>query len=127
MGKRQDRIDRIVQTLQTRSAATIQELSRDFGVSDITIRRDLSRLAQENVVRLLHSGAVINPDLAPSELPRYSLAEEGAVHAAEKQRIGRVAAAMVDSLQLADAMRIYRERFADAGDFTSLPRPFHKA
>lgn len=97
MGRKQDRIARIVQTLQTRSAASIQELARDFGVSDITIRRDLNSLAEDNVVRFLHSGAVLNTQVTPASEPHYSLAEAGATRADEKARIGRAAAALVEA------------------------------
>jgi DeoR family deoxyribose operon repressor len=96
MGRKQDRMARIVQTLRTRSAASIHELAKDFGVSDITIRRDLNHLAVEKVVRFVHSGAVLNTEAVPAETPRYSLAEAGGVRAEEKLRIGRKAASLVE-------------------------------
>ncbi len=96
MGRRKERIARIVQTLQANRAASIHELARDFGVSDITIRRDLALLVDDGVIRLLHSGAVLNPEvLLPVEQPHYSLAEAGASHAQEKKRIGDRAATLV--------------------------------
>jgi len=60
------------------------------------VRRDLSILEAESVVKVMHGAVVLNPGsrLAQGE-SRYSLAGEGARMAEEKQRIGRRAASMV--------------------------------
>ncbi len=92
---KQERIQRIVETLRTQDlgVSSIRELAGRLAVSEMTIRRDLELLASDNVVRLVHAGAVL---VAPeASAPRYSLAEAGARMAEEKRRIGRRAAALI--------------------------------
>jgi DeoR family deoxyribose operon repressor len=94
---KEDRIQQILETLQSRSsrAASIHELADQFAVSEMTIRRDLEALAQNNFVHLVHSGAVLST--SETSQPRYSLAEAGAHMAEEKMRIGRMAAKLVEA------------------------------
>jgi DeoR family deoxyribose operon repressor len=90
-----ERIQRIVETLRTQDlgVSSIRELAGLLAVSEMTIRRDLELLARDNVVRLVHAGAVL---VAPEvSAPHYSLAEAGAHRAEEKRRIGRRAAALI--------------------------------
>ena len=96
MSKRRERIAAIIQTLQVQNAATIQELAGQLGVSDMTIRRDLNLLAQDNIIRLVHSGAILNPGSLGSYQPRYSLAEAGTLRVEAKMAIGRKAASLIE-------------------------------
>jgi DeoR family deoxyribose operon repressor len=93
--RKQERIQQIVETLRAQDlgVSSIRELAGRLEVSEMTIRRDLELLARENVVRLVHAGAVL---VAPeASAPRYSLAEAGARMSEEKRRIGRRAAALI--------------------------------
>jgi DeoR family deoxyribose operon repressor len=95
--RKQERIQRIVETLRTQDlgVSSIRELAGQLAVSEMTIRRDLELLARENVVRLVHAGAVL---VAPEvSAPHYSLAEAGARMAEEKRRIGRRAAELIQA------------------------------
>ena len=94
MSSRRDRLATIVQTLQVQNAATVRELAEKLFVSEMTIRRDLSLLSQDNIVKLVHSGAVLNPGSLGSS--RYSLAEAGAQRGEVKMKIGRKAASLVE-------------------------------
>jgi DeoR family deoxyribose operon repressor len=96
MSKRRDRFDAILHILQERSAASIQELAERLSVSEMTIRRDLGVLVEDNLVRLVHAGAVLNPGVLDSGQPRYSLAEAGGQQTEEKKRVGRLAAALIE-------------------------------
>jgi DeoR family deoxyribose operon repressor len=96
MSKRRERIAAIIQTLQVQNAATIQELAGQLSVSDMTIRRDLNLLAQDNIIRLVHSGAILNPGSLGSYQPRYSLAEAGTLRVDAKMAIGRKAASLIE-------------------------------
>jgi len=93
---RRERLAGIVQTLQVRNAATIRELAGLFAVSEATVRRDLARLASEDIVTLVHSGAVLNASSRDRGQPRYSLAEAGTVRVEAKMRIGRKAASLLE-------------------------------
>lgn len=94
---RRGRITRILETLESGTGATIQELSRRLSVSEMTIRRDLRLLAEENKVRFVRPGAVMRS--GPLEAPRsaYSLASPDVSHAEEKKRIGAKAASLVEA------------------------------
>lgn len=48
----------LIDYLADKGVATMRELSDRFGVSEMTIRRDLNALEQENVIRRSHGGAV---------------------------------------------------------------------
>jgi DeoR family deoxyribose operon repressor len=93
--RKPERIQRIVETLRAQDlgVSSIRELAGRLEVSEMTIRRDLEQLARDNVVRMVHAGAVlVSPESAP---PRYSLAEAGTHMAEEKRRIGRRAATLI--------------------------------
>lgn len=94
MSKRRDRLATIVQILQVQNAATLPELAEKLSVSEMTIRRDLNLLAQDNIVKVLHSGAVLNPGSVGAS--RYSLAEAGAQRKELKMAIGKKAAALLE-------------------------------
>jgi len=69
---------------------TVAEAAQTLGVSEATIRRDLDQLARQQLVTRTHGGATAGH--VSYDLPlRYKTAR----HAAEKQRIGRAAAALV--------------------------------
>jgi DeoR/GlpR family transcriptional regulator of sugar metabolism len=72
--------------------ATLDELVRAVGVSESTVRRDLEALNLGGQVKRTHGGAVY-----PGEargLPAFE--DRAATAAAEKQAIGRAAAALLD-------------------------------
>jgi DeoR family deoxyribose operon repressor len=94
--KKPERIGQIIETLQATYSASIRELARKLAVSEMTIRRDLELLARDNIVRLVHSGAVLNPENLGGLQPKYSLTEAGARMAEEKVRIGRRAASLIE-------------------------------
>lgn len=51
------RRSRIVGIIQQRGFSTVAELSEVLGVSQMTVRRDLHRLAEEGLIRSVHGGA----------------------------------------------------------------------
>ncbi len=88
---KEERQQRIVETVRQNRQATIAELSRAFEVSDVTIRRDLRDLAAQGVLRRAHGGAVsaVSAPPEPPVVQRMSQCE------ASKACIGRAAAALV--------------------------------
>ena len=63
-----ERRTQILSRIQCAGNVVVSELSREFGVTDETIRRDLDRLAQEGLARKTYGGAV-RADSAQSDLP----------------------------------------------------------
>lgn len=79
--------------LREEGSIRVTELSRVLNVSEVTIRRDLDALEQGNQIRRVHGGAIIFGDeVETSNFFSQRLRE----HKEEKQRIGQVAAALIN-------------------------------
>jgi DeoR/GlpR family transcriptional regulator of sugar metabolism len=87
-----ERRARIVAGLRAQPSVRVTTLSEDLGVSEITIRRDLRLLEQEGILARTYGGAVRRQQL--TDEPGYE--DNVVTHAAEKERIARVAAAMIE-------------------------------
>ena len=88
---KEERVQRILQVIQKDGHATAADLARIYGVSENTIRRDLSKLEERGFVRRAHGGA-INSAQATVEPPIIQrLVQEKKC----KEAIARAAAALV--------------------------------
>ena len=69
----------ILSRLRTRGAVRITALSKELGVSAMTIRRDIAELADKGLLKRVHGGAVTTSTLLSEPLfsvsPRWILAE----------------------------------------------------
>ncbi len=83
----QRRHQQILSMLEAQGEVKIRELARQFGVSTMTIRRDLEGLEQEGLLLRTHGGAII-PAGGENELP---LINKQASHQREKQEIAETA------------------------------------
>ncbi|MFQ6065734.1 MAG: DeoR/GlpR family DNA-binding transcription regulator [bacterium] len=81
----------IKKLIQDEGSVRVSELSKIFKVSGVTIRRDLEKLEQEEVIKRTHGGAVV---LGTDDLMR-NLAFRDQAHVEEKRRIGKAAARLV--------------------------------
>jgi DeoR/GlpR family transcriptional regulator of sugar metabolism len=88
----QERLDQILALLQAEGRVSVIELGERFGVSAVTIRNDLATLEQQGHLLRTHGGAMLRPDLSTEPLA-FALRKD--LHQAEKERIGRAAAALV--------------------------------
>ena len=81
-----DRRQRILEIVNQKRSISVDDLARYFPVSTITIRRDLDRLAGENLLRRVHGGAMAlsNIVIAPKA------AELSANITEEQKRIGLI-------------------------------------
>jgi DeoR/GlpR family transcriptional regulator of sugar metabolism len=70
----------------------VSELCERFGVSAVTIRNDLTTLEQQGRLLRTHGGAMVRSDTSAEPLA-FALRKD--LHQAEKERIGRAAAALV--------------------------------
>jgi len=87
----QERRELILQTVRNGRSAEVVELAQRFEVSEMTVRRDLARLAREGKLTRVHGGAMGDPE------PPFAQIAVG--RREEKRRIGRAAAALVTSGQ----------------------------
>ncbi|WP_169946753.1 DeoR/GlpR family DNA-binding transcription regulator [Microbispora sp. H11081] len=86
-----DRIRAIMNALRTSDSVSVAELALAYGVSEMTIRRDLDELAQQGVVRRVRGGALSL--LLRGEEPPFGVREREAVDV--KRRIGAEVAALL--------------------------------
>jgi DeoR/GlpR family transcriptional regulator of sugar metabolism len=80
----------ILDAIKTSKLVRVSELSRQFGVSEVSVRRDLVKLSDYGLLRRVHGGAV-----SIVETTDRVFDEKQSEHLAEKQRIGKAAAAMI--------------------------------
>ncbi len=89
---KEERLRMTLEALREQGKVTVPELSSLFGVSEITIRRDLNELAQQGLVRRAHGGAVF-PVEAPPEPPVIQRMQE---NRDLKIRIARAVARLIN-------------------------------
>lgn len=96
MNKNQ-RIKDIINILRSKNVANIKELTRKLNVSEMTIRRDLNLLSQDNIVKLIPGGAIFKPSIAlEEEDEKYLITHEETRRIREKMRIGQRAASLIE-------------------------------
>jgi DeoR/GlpR family transcriptional regulator of sugar metabolism len=78
----------IVQTLQRTQQVDVTELAQRFGVSGMTIRRDLAELDEAGQLHRVHGGAVIR------RAPAYGF--RASVRTTEKSAIARAVAGLIE-------------------------------
>ena len=82
----------ILEKIKNNNSVSVQELAKEFGITDATIRRDLDMLDQQGLVKRSHGGAVIVSQNVGIE-SEFEIRKDQEM--AAKERIGRRAAAMV--------------------------------
>ena len=96
------RRERMLSIVEERGFAKVAQLSQLFGISEVTVRSDLDALAEAHAVHRVHGGAVTGSGVAiASRHGGLERAFEQSMLAGseEKARIGREAAALVQSHQ----------------------------
>ena len=88
----QERQKRMLDTLLL-GGMSVQELVTEFGVSEITIRRDLALLERQGKLLRVHGGAMMNQKVAYE----FSFREKERRNRGAKEAIGRAAARLVEA------------------------------
>jgi DeoR family transcriptional regulator, aga operon transcriptional repressor len=91
-----ERRQHILSLVQNHGRVLVGELSRNLGISQITIRKDLEYLQAKGLVQRTHGGAL---RIQSSALFDPTLQEKQKQHFQEKQRIAIAAARMVEEGQ----------------------------
>lgn len=86
-----ERRNEIVQLVNKNGKATVEELSKIFNVSNVTIRNDLNYLEDKGLVHRTYGGALTRDFVAFDT----ALNEKAKRHAEEKRRIGEIASEMI--------------------------------
>ncbi|WP_166348305.1 DeoR/GlpR family DNA-binding transcription regulator [Phytoactinopolyspora limicola] len=87
----EERRQRIYDRLMETGAVRVSDLSKEFGASETTIRRDMARMEAKGVLERTHGGSILTRRM--SSEPRYD--DKGEREVAAKRSIGAAAAALV--------------------------------
>jgi DeoR family fructose operon transcriptional repressor len=87
-----DRQSRIHQLVQERGIVKVAELSKMFGVTELTIRRDLDVLEKQGILDRTHGGAILRHRTRIESL--YT--EKDQLQTEEKEAIGRAVSLLVE-------------------------------
>lgn len=97
MSKKQARKNDILCILKNAPGMSIRSLAERMDVSEMTVRRDLRELSNEDYVSIIHGVAILNKNEDGSTIVKdYSLAAERRVMQDAKQRIGAMAATLLE-------------------------------
>lgn len=91
----QGRRSAILEKLRNDSTITVGELSREFKVSEVTIRKDLHILQDRKLLIRVHGGAIKESRISQAEVEERDFQLKQQVNSLEKQAIGRAAAAHI--------------------------------
>ncbi|MBQ4026211.1 MAG: DeoR/GlpR transcriptional regulator [Bacteroidales bacterium] len=91
----QGRRSAILIKLREDSSVTVAQLSRLFGVSEVTIRKDLSILKERKLLIRVHGGAILESAVSQEETEMGGFNANKLINVKEKEAIGRAAAAHI--------------------------------
>ena len=91
----QGRRSAILQKLREDSSVTVSQLKEIFGVSEVTIRKDLRILQDRKLLIRVHGGALKESSTNQKEPDEHNFSFKQMVNSREKQAIGRAAAAHI--------------------------------
>lgn len=96
MGKREARMNRMVEVVHSRGFIPIREMAQLLGVSEMTVRRDLAAVEKGGLVQNVNGVLVSSTGRTLDFLgKKYDLAEETQVENEAKVLIGRLAVSMI--------------------------------
>lgn len=87
-----DRRDKIIQKIQDKGSARVDELSDEFNVSTVTIRNDLDFFEEKGLIHRTYGGALLRNDVYRDP----SIEEKKKININEKRRISEYAAGLVE-------------------------------
>jgi len=82
----------ILEQLERDQTIKVADLSKQFGVSQVSVRRDLEILERQGLLQRVHGGAVTTLNASLAQPPYLARAR---LHVKEKERIGRACAKMI--------------------------------
>jgi DeoR family transcriptional regulator, fructose operon transcriptional repressor len=85
----EERKIKILEEIEQREKALVIDLVKKFNVSDTTIRRDLDKLAQDNLIVRVHGGALAFSKF--SKNIEFKIEDRKIINLSEKRRIARKA------------------------------------
>ncbi|MGT2755161.1 DeoR/GlpR family DNA-binding transcription regulator [Streptococcus ovis] len=87
------RLEEITKLVNKKGTVRISEIMESFGVTDMTVRRDLLELEKQGLLKKIHGGARSNSAFQYREIPHE---EKHTHHMQEKQQIAKLAASLIE-------------------------------
>lgn len=89
---KRERLNRILKVVSNEKFVTVDELSKQLSVSDMTIRRDLNELDKSGKIIRIHGGA---QEVTKEDRIEKNFKQKREIHSQEKQAIAQIAADLV--------------------------------
>lgn len=94
--KRSLRMNKLIAMLKENESVSVKELAERLNVSEMTIRRDLKTLKEDDIIERIHGGAsLVKSNRVETQYDNYELYSEKVRMNEEKERIGKYAASLV--------------------------------
>jgi len=87
-----DRRQAILEIIREHGRARVEEMAREFSVSEVTIRNDLKFFEERGLVLRSHGGALLRDNVSFD----HPLAEKQRIRINEKRKIAKAAAALIE-------------------------------
>ena len=87
----------ILEYIYEKKEATVNELSKKFNVSKVTIRKDLIELESKGKIKKNHGGAIPAENIMLNEMPYY---KKNMTAINEKRKIGQLASKLIQDKQI---------------------------
>jgi DeoR family transcriptional regulator of aga operon len=94
MGERNTRQSKMLELIRANNGATISQLKSEFGVSVVTVRKDLEELESDGLIVRKFGGAV--PSQSGDPLESFNVRSR--INRKEKQLIGKTAAGLINPM-----------------------------
>lgn len=102
MTKINKRLNKIIQIIQENNGASVKDLAFTLEVSEMTIRRDLKKLNEKNIVKNYYGSAIYNSENTNPLLSKstnsseYNIFINSSKNETAKDKIGKMAATMIN-------------------------------
>ncbi|KAA9301247.1 DeoR/GlpR transcriptional regulator [Aerococcus sanguinicola] len=96
----QERLDRMADYLKLGQSATVKELAQEFGVSEVTIRKDLNELESKGLIEKVFGGAIW---LGPEQLIRSEIKPDVKADTRQEDK-ARLVEAVLENISLGDSL-----------------------
>lgn len=94
--KRSSRLNQLVTMLEEKNTVTVKEMAERLNVSEMTIRRDLNALKEDEIIERGHGKAsLLKNSQVEKQYDNYDIHSEKVRKNAEKERIGSYAATLI--------------------------------
>ena len=92
---KQTRMQQIIERVKEKNGESVKALALQFGVTEMTVRRDIGQLKAAGLVRVVAGAVLYSGDSCQPEVERYELDVHNSLRTDEKHRIGKLAAALI--------------------------------